>query len=247
MKILKFTAKNIYKRTVLVFKIYFGCLKYNRELNKEGFELFKKNLSETKCKKLVDLIDLIISNGEYSWKDNEDSDYRIYEGENFYKEDLKLPELDKFNSMAMCFHGKNFVFTDLISRISYKEGNKGSGGGWHRDSSYPQFKTLTYLNDVDEKGGPFQIVPFTHSWKNIKNLLFQFRNGYYNKRFADIIVQNSFKEEAICSDAGTTIIVNTYSLHRGMPLKEGVRYAITRYYFDNKDDKLSFLDKLIKT
>ena len=37
---------------------------------------------------------------------------------------------------------------------SFKKNNLGSGGGWHKDAYYPQFKSILYLNDVDNKKFP---------------------------------------------------------------------------------------------
>ena len=40
----------------------------------------------------------------------------------------------------------------MAAKIVFNDRNKGSGGGWHRDSINPSVKAMLYLNDVDEGG-----------------------------------------------------------------------------------------------
>ena len=39
--------------------------------------------------------------------------------------------------------------------------------------------------------------------------------------------------KTLTAKAGTVVLVDTSTIHRGLPLKNGTRYALTNYFFEN--------------
>ena len=57
-------------------------------------------------------------------------------------------------------------------------------------------------------------------------------------RFNQKTVEKIIKDEperlkTLTGKAGTVVLVDTSTIHRGTPLKNGVRYALTNYFFEN--------------
>jgi ectoine hydroxylase-related dioxygenase (phytanoyl-CoA dioxygenase family) len=100
---------------------------------------------------------------------------------------------------------------------------------------------MIYLNDVDNNNGPFQYLVGSHRLKNIIKLNYKYDIKYSTKEFAntliDKIVASKDLEIKTCfCKKGDVIIFDGTGIHRGKPLKEGSRYAITNYYrFDPQE------------
>ena len=47
---------------------------------------------------------------------------------------------------------------NMANRVTFSSNNNGSGNGWHKDAYRKQFKSLLYLNNVDNNNGPFQLL-----------------------------------------------------------------------------------------
>lgn len=140
---------------------------------------------------------------------------------------------------------KNFYRTEdlkyfqMLGHIVYKEGNLGSGSGWHRDSPFShQFKFILYLNDVNEGNGPFQYILGTHKedeiYRYTKVLEADLGKYRFSESDVDVIMRKmtNLKIANIIGNAGTLLIADVKGLHRGKPLEYGERWATTRYYFD---------------
>lgn len=134
----------------------------------------------------------------------------------------------------------------LLGRITYKEGNLGSGSGWHRDSPFRhQFKFILYLIDVDESNGPFEYILGSHKISNIYKIARLLGISLSKYRFSDeeinqVLTKN--KKLTVTGKKGTLLIADTRGIHRGKPLLQGMRMAITRYYFPKAIPK-KWLDK----
>lgn len=127
--------------------------------------------------------------------------------------------------------------SSLYGEIKYDAAcDVGSGGGWHRDSYIPQFKTILYLTDVDSSNGPFKYVPLSHKWKNIQacNLLLgpdcQFLTRYSNEQVEKYCLSMDIKSQIFSGKKGTVVLADTRGIHSGTPLESGSRRAITNYY-----------------
>ncbi|SKA37824.1 hypothetical protein SAMN02745126_05964 [Enhydrobacter aerosaccus] len=114
---------------------------------------------------------------------------------------------------------------------------------YHRDTDDWRFLTLfIYLTDVDAQGGPHQIIPGSHSAAGMAALARKnswFRPGDISKTFVNAMgeqfaaeTERRFGAHAIelTGPAGTMLLVNTLSLHRGlMPTKSPRLLLWARY------------------
>ena len=48
---------------------------------------------------------------------------------------------------AAVVNSELYLQCTMAGKLYYKNGNLGSGGGWHRDSFSRQFKSIVYLTD----------------------------------------------------------------------------------------------------
>ena len=51
------------------------------------------------------------------------------------------------------------------------------------------------------------------------------------KEISKILFNEPQREKTILGSMGTLIMVDTSTLHRGAPIKKGIRYALTNYYY----------------
>lgn len=122
------------------------------------------------------------------------------------------------------------AYTTLMVNKTWKEeGAMGSGAGWHRDSGIrTQHKTFFYLSDVGPDNGPFSI-------KDHDNYLLSLMNNPRIRVQDELrfkIKPELVKERTILGKAGTSFSCCTNFIHRGLPVKEGVRYMLTVYAYD---------------
>lgn len=165
-------------------------------------------------------------------------DLRIHGIENIFQEFGLLADSKLLSSVASCHLGVDARTAFVLgARLNHSESNIGSGGGWHRDSNFPQVKAMVYLSDVDVKHGPFQLISKSHR-------LFPFiRDNFLAKQVYEHV---RWKEEDIAlilnktgtarlktftGHQGTMIIFDSSTLHRGAPILQGYRYAVTSYFY----------------
>jgi Phytanoyl-CoA dioxygenase (PhyH) len=136
------------------------------------------------------------------------------------------------------------VFT-LAAKLPMTPNNLGSGEGWHRDEPVRRFKAILYLVDVGMDNGPFQMIKNSHPLKNILSDTLTAKLKYPQFRVSDqqiekILDQDNSRLTTYPAKAGTLILADVSSIHRGMPIRSGTRYALTAYYFsaDKKDAEL---------
>ena len=75
------------------------------------------------------------------------------------------------------------------------------------------------------------------------------KKGYPNARFSDQELNVLNKEKiTLTGKAGTLILFDGSLIHRGKPVLEGKRYALTNYYFPELDynDLVEKIQKYIK-
>ena len=204
-----------------------------------GYLKVNNFISPAVCNELIEAIDRYLDRSVDIWRDETGSDQRIFYANNKITELSKIFD-DKFINDAACrFYGvKSVNGFMLASKVSFVAGNKGSGGGWHRDSpTTHQFKAIIYLNNVDRRNGPFSYIKFSNNKRQILRSLWLscFKPGQY--RFTDDEVQsylkiiNNNQSNEIHGGAGDLIFIDTKGIHRGMPAEIGHRYALTYYLF----------------
>lgn len=214
-------------------------------VGEQGYAVIENYLSTEECQKLRDEIDrLIASKNVNVWRDEQDSDNRIY-----FSEKLSAIFSDFFNRPDLTGAMKSYTGYNsydgllLAARLTAKVGNLGSGGGWHRDSPVThQFKAIVYLDDVDETNGPFQYIPKSNSKTSVLKAYLKkiFKPGQY--RFSDDEVEQYCKESgssvvSLTGRKGTLLLADTKGIHRGMPIEEGNRYTLFCYYWPTEIPK----------
>jgi len=207
------------------------------QISEKGYYVLEDFISPEVCLSLRAEFDKY-STLDYVWKDAQDSDQRIYAIERVssnYKNLFNTPLLSAIYKKHIDRYNLH-QFT-MVNRIQYKENNIGSGGGWHRDTiNRRQLKFILYLSDVNEKNGYFQYLTGTHkvSEKFKINRLLGKKLGEYRYSNEDIekLLALNYQCVDFKGNMGTLIIVDTSGVHRGNPLKEGVRYAATQYMSD---------------
>lgn len=121
----------------------------------------------------------------------------------------------------------------MANRVESGRDAPGSGGGWHRDSLFaPEFKALVYLDDVDADRGPFQFLRGSHSPAAIRSTVARTQGHGYVSRYPDIAAFEAmgYRRRAVHGPAGTIVFFDARLIHRGMPVVEGHRRALTIYY-----------------
>lgn len=129
-----------------------------------------------------------------------------------------------------------------------------SGEGWHRDSFFSQYKALVYLTDVTKNNGPFEIIPGSHKLEFVLNGIEKAGLSHMQNRLSDHNVSRveevlETPRRSITAQAGTLVIFNSSSIHRGKPIKSGERIALTNYYLpisrDIRDVRKQFAPVLV--
>jgi hypothetical protein len=127
----------------------------------------------------------------------------------------------------------------LGARIDYSSNNAGSGEGWHRDSFVVQFKAIVYLCDVEADTGPFQLIADSEKLAQLASDMVRGRLGLLQNRVQEAQVQRllAAKPERLrtfTAKAGTLLLANTSAIHRGKPIAQGTRHALTNYYVQTR-------------
>ncbi|MCH9734997.1 MAG: phytanoyl-CoA dioxygenase family protein [Actinomycetia bacterium] len=135
----------------------------------------------------------------------------------------------------------------LAGIIAYRQGNLGSGEGWHRDSFFNQFKAIVYLTDVTESNGPFEYITHSHvaqrKFSDYRRYGIPLRTTRIEDASASkLIAAEPGRHRIFTASMGTLILVDTTGMHRGMPLVGGERFALTNYYFPGKSLRPKLFD-----
>jgi len=206
------------------------------EIKKNGYVVIPDFFDQEQCQNCINDIDMMIKNNEKLVQKQED--LRIFGAEElsenikkFFDDPLLNKLAESYNAVPTCCA---FTLAGRIKATGHEE-EFGSGGPWHRDSYFRQFKSLIYLNDVDENNGPFQLIHQSHMTKeedrktaNLEHMQSSFLQDTVDK----IIKVNPDRLKSLTGKAGTLVLVDTSIIHRGIPLKKGVRYALTNYFFE---------------
>ena len=208
---------------------------FAKELKKKGYCIIEDFYTKQECLELTKIIDeKLLDNSINIQEDEAKSDQRIFFSEKlsekinrYFKNDL-IKKIGQFYSK---FHIET-GFT-LANKVTYKPKNLGSGGGWHKDAYYPQFKSILYLSDVNVENGPFQLLEKSNKLTKSIIISLKLNKGYPDTRFSEeeLAILSDDKKLTVTGKAGTLILFDGSLIHRGKPIKEGIRYALTNYYF----------------
>lgn len=208
------------------------------EVSEQGFSAIQDFVSKDDCEKLrrvltqrlVENPDLLHPATQY--------DLRLHGIENvdeFFSSYATDPRLVQMAS-AYLQRPARAAFT-LGASLQAVEGNPGSGGGWHRDSLTPQFKTMLYLTDVGLDNGPFQVLARSHhlmqSMRDNRAAHVPYGQVRFTQKQVDDVLENSHHDRLYTMQypAGTLLIFDSSTIHRGSPIKSGIRLALTNYFY----------------
>jgi hypothetical protein len=212
------------------------------KIHQFGYAVIPDYWPDNKCRDVIEKIEQELHDVSvcHRWDDAEGSDHRLYQAEKMgglLEQFLNDPLIEQYR---YAYTGvKNPDKLLLAARLDGVSGNRGSGGGWHRDSPHrSQFKAILYLSDVDSSNGPFEYIEGSHKVVNSLRLVLSSQSLPNQYRFTDQEIQNilslKFPLRTFAAKAGTLLLVDTKGIHRGCPITTGRRYAITQYCYDGK-------------
>lgn len=210
------------------------------ELKEKGVVVIPEYYSHSQCDAIQAAIDEMIKDPNVNVKYDElKSDARVFASHRYSNEIMKFHEDSYLKSIGEAYTGCELINSHTLgARLEAKKNNLGSGGGWHRDSVYKiQYKSIAYLTDVEEENGPFEFILGSHNkssvTKSIKENNFEAHHNRFTESEVEDFLQSNpdFKNKIYTAKKGSVILVDTSGVHRGMPINQGKRYALTNYYF----------------
>jgi hypothetical protein len=222
-----------------------------KKIECDSFYYRKKFISDGICKKIIINIDNLLQSKEKNqyifWSDKENCDNRIFDFHRYCEFTKEISNNFFIHEIAKLVTGRNkYEFKVMANRLIFKKNNKGSGGGWHKDSPFStQFKAFIYLTDVDENNGPLEIMSGSHSVKHIEDVYKKNILNINAHRFEDNMISEYNRifssKKTFFAKAGDLILANTKAIHRGKPILNGTRYMLTFYFADPVFKKNSFI------
>ncbi len=206
-------------------------------IKKDGYFIIDNYLDEYQCLETINDINKAIY--DYSIYVQSKSDKRLFGIEHASKLCHNFHSDNLFKEISNLVNGENtYCAFTLAGKLGEIKGGS-SGGNWHRDAFFCQFKSMIYLSKVDDQNGPFEILPGSHNLMDLidhikcANLKFnQYR--LTESEIAKIEHKTGIKRKVIKGKPGTVILFNSSTIHRGRPTVEGDRYALTNYYYPTK-------------
>ncbi len=208
-----------------------------QNLKSQGYAVLTGYYDNEDCEKIKDEIDRLIQQNPAAISLSDDkSDVRLFAAENFSPLIRRFHDDPFLLGISSGYAQSKIENTSTMAAcLSHIENNKGSGGGWHRDSFGSPVKAIMYVSRVTGDTGPFQFVPDSNKPRNIIRDIWCNRLPFLNYRFTEddvrrIQSEGNYEVQAVTGDPGTVILVDTSAIHRGKPIASGSRYALTNYY-----------------
>ncbi len=209
------------------------------EIQKNGYTVIPNFFDKESCELCIKDMDVMYDTKKEFVHNTEYADSRIFGAEDLSENIRKFADDSFLHKIANAYNAvptsNGFTLAGRIKAIGHEFG---SGGSWHRDSYFRQFKSLLYLTDVNVKNGPFQVIHRSHESKQIsidsKNANLESMQCSFNQNIVEkILNENPDRLKTLTGNAGTLVLVDTSIIHRGLPLEDGIRYALTNYFFEN--------------
>ncbi len=211
-------------------------LKHLTSLHKHGFVVISNFYTKEYCESVMSGYDEYESANSITLNCN--SDFRLFHAEVVINQ-LNLffdhPILNKIANAYIGLPTRNS--SCLVNRVPPMSGDFGSGGSWHRDANFPQFKALVYLSEIhNTNDGAFQYIPRSNRIHSILKDSFLLDRRISMTRWSENEVQQRYSTDSIKSvlgSPGTLILFDTSLLHRGAANlnTSKSRYAMTNYYY----------------
>jgi len=235
-EILKFYVKELLFKWNDIRSSSLTCkrdLEHHLRLN--GYYVIDNFISDEDCENYRKLIDRNLDN-PFVWSDEFNSDVRIFGIENIEASFHEIFDREGLiNIYKKYISIKSFYQTIMAAKMMFSPLNLGSGGGWHRDTvNQRQLKFIVYLSDVDGDNGCFQYVKGSHTVRMKLKTGAILKGNYLKQRYSSQEVDRiaemlDLPVVDFHGTKGTLIVVDTSGLHRGKPMRNGVRYAVTSY------------------
>ena len=205
-------------------------------LHKHGFVAIPNFYTKEYCESIIHSFDKYESENLNSLMHN--SDLRLFHAEVTIKQVNKFFDNQLLNRIASSYIGFPTRNSGcLVNRVPPMSGEFGSGGSWHRDANFPQFKALVYLSEVQETNdGAFQYIARSNRVLPILKDSFLLGRRISNTRWTENEVQQRYSTDGVKSvlgSSGTLVLFDTSLLHRGAANlnTSKSRYAMTNYYY----------------
>lgn len=223
--------------------------RYLNSLSADGICIVERFWDEQTCAQARAEVDRIISQHPSAIHSSAKADQRVYGANNVSNLIDSFAQHPGLRRVATVYNREDTrtAFT-LAARMPAASGNQGSGEGWHRDAFLRQFKAILYLSDVGSENGPFQFVKDSYRPGQVLRDIWKGGLRYMQYRLSEpevdrIIVGSPERLSTYTAKAGTLILVDTSSIHRGMPIQKGTRYALTNYYFPVQNIDAALFEK----
>lgn len=212
------------------------------EVKKNGICVIPDFMDKEICQDIIKEIDkLFIKHKEYIWSDELKSDKRAF-GINNVSELINYkyymnPLIIETRKAYYKLEDNDIIGCTMANKIIPTDNNLGSGQGWHRDSvNTKQFKAILYLTDVTKKRGAFQYIKGSQKKKSVLEGIVRHDFNHNHNRFSNSEIEKftnnkKYDISTFTGKAGTLLLVDTSGIHRGMPIEEKNRYALTNYYW----------------
>lgn len=209
------------------------------DLKTQGYTIIHNYLSKEQCNKAA--IDLKAAFELYPNFVSKAEDKRIFGIEQILPVARTLAQDINFLELGELVNREQTYCAFTLGNWLENGEDGSSGGGWHRDAFHGQYKALLYLTDVTEDNGPFELLPGSHHLTSVLAGIEKAGLGYMQNRLSDAeacrleeLLQTPSKP--ITGGAGTLVLFNSSSVHRGRPIRSGERLAFTNYYFSISRD-----------
>jgi ectoine hydroxylase-related dioxygenase (phytanoyl-CoA dioxygenase family) len=208
-------------------------------LARNGYFVVEDFLAAGTCAQLRSEIDIIIQEQpENIQGDKLQADRRLFGAERGSAAIARFHEDSYCRRVGEAYFGAALRnFSTLAGHLTAMPDNLGSGQGWHRDALYFQYKAMIYLSDVGPDNGPFQVVKASHRpWHILRDtvrgrLIDEPRDRITADQVKRILQSDESRLRTFIARAGTLILFDSSTIHRGAPIKFGTRYALTNYYY----------------
>jgi hypothetical protein len=206
------------------------------KIKEKGYVVLENYFDSEYCQKCIEDFEWMLENKKEFVQKSQD--HRVYGAEELSENIKKFSNLELFDKLANAYMGvPTCNGFSLAAKLETPDQEFGSGGTWHRDSYFRQFKSIMYLNDVDETNGPFQVIIDSHKTEQKaidKKLagLKELDSSFNQQQMDKILKHNPERLHTLTGKAGTVILVDTSILHRGKPLESGIRYSLFNYFFE---------------
>ena len=208
-----------------------------RTLRREGLVCLPNFISQDFCSNAIQQFDVIVQASPNLVKFQ--TDVRLFKAEHFIEELKEFSESSVLSRLASSYVGFPMENSGcLMNQVPASSDSLGSGGSWHRDANFPQFKALLYLSDVEQpRDGAFQYIRKSHKARSVIGDWLIRKRKFFDSRWTADEVSSYFQKQSVISvlgAAGSLVLFDTCLLHRGAPNENTnmqPRYAATNYYY----------------